>query len=73
MRRLFENHISYSATALTRALGRRWSNHNDSPEQKIFTVLGKLTNNVHIFEDSFLRGEVSSNGFEDFNGCTVES
>ena len=73
MRRLFENHISYSATALTGAVRRRWSNHNDFSEQKIVTVLGKLTNNVHIFEGCFLRGQVGSNGFEDFNGSIVES
>ena len=28
-------------------------------------------NNIHQFEGCFLRGQVSSNGFKNFNGCIV--
>ena len=52
--------FSYSATtqSQTGTLGRRLLNH-------------KRTNNVHRFEDCFLRGQVSANGFKVFNDCIV--
>ena len=31
-----------------------------------------LCNNIHQFEDCFLRGQASSNGLNVFNGCIVE-
>ena len=31
-----------------------------------------LCNNIHKFEDCFLRGQASSNGLKLFNGCMVE-
>ena len=65
--------FSYSATtqSQTGTLGRRLLNHNDFWKQKILKVLSKRTNNVHRFEDCFLRGQASANGFKVFNDCIV--
>ena len=41
-------------------------------KQKIVKFFCKRTNNIHKFEGCLLRGQVSSNGFEVFNGCIVE-
>ena len=64
--RTFSYCSTYSATtqSQTGTLGRRLLSHNDFWKQKILKVLGKRTNNVHRFEDCFLRGQVSSNGFK---------
>ena len=72
--RTFSDCSTYSATtqSQTGTLGRRLPNHNDFWKQKILKVLGKPTNNAHRFEDCFLRGPVSSNGFKVFNDCIVE-
>ena len=47
-------------------------NHNVICKQKILNFLFKRTNNIHKFEGCFLRGQVSSNGFNVFNGRKVE-
>ena len=56
--------MAYSATTRTGALGRRLSNHNG--------FFCKRNNNIHEFEGCFLRGQVSSNSFQVFNGWIVE-
>ena len=63
---------TYRADTQTGTLGRRLSNHNvfwkqDAP---VFLAYGPC-NNIHQFEGCFLRGQVSSNGFKNFNGCIV--
>ena len=40
--------------------------------KKILNFFCKQTNNIHKFEDCFLRGQVSLKGFIVFNGCIVE-
>ena len=55
-----------------RHLGRGLSNHNDFWKQKILKFLGKRTNNVRGLKGCFLRGQVHSFGFKDFNGCLLE-
>ena len=42
----------------------------DHPITKVFLQTG--TNNFDEFEDCYLRGQVSSNGFKVFNGCMDE-
>ena len=57
------------ATSRTGTLERIISNNNVFWKQKTL----KRTNYIHEFEGYFLRGWVSSNGFEVFNGCIFEA
>ena len=58
-----------------RTLGRRLYNHNvlwkqDSQVFFFFFAYGPC-NNIHQFKGCFLIGQVSLNGFKNFNGCIV--
>ena len=63
---------TYRADTLTGTLGRRLSNHNVFWKQdaRVFFAYGPC-NNIHQFEGCFLSGQVSSNGFQNFNRCIV--
>ena len=66
---------TYRADTQTGTLGRRLYNHNvfwKQDSQVFFFFAYGPCNNIHQFEGGFLRGQVSSNGFKNFNGCIVE-
>ena len=64
----------YSATTRTWALGKGVCSITTISENKRFSsFFCKHTNNIHEFEDCFLRGQVRSNAFKVFNGYIVES
>ena len=66
---------TYRADTQTGTLGRRLYNHNvlwKQDSQVFFFFAHGPCNNIHQFEGCFLIGQVSLNGFKNFNSCIVE-
>ena len=58
--------VRVTSDTQTGTLGRRLFDHDVFWKQKILKIFHKGTNNIHKFEDRFLKGQVSLNGFKVF-------
>ena len=67
----FHNSLNPSRANTTATPHALFTTFSEKKILNIFFSYGPC-NNIHQFEGGFLRGQVSSNAFKNFNGCIVK-